>query len=95
MDYLGYITQAPEGVRRYDYTPSLPLNMLLIKDTINTTTTQYSSLHGGTWQDIYGTSIADLYAKNNTAPVDYADGVAADNRPPPGGYGSGRGPLAQ
>lgn len=99
IDYLGYISQAPEGVRRFEYTPTLPLTMLLLKDTVNTLTAY--TLQNVNWQDIYGTNLADLSTATSTSTIDLADGIASANKPPttganPGsGVGGGRGPIVK
>lgn len=60
LDYLGFIPTTTGGVRRFDHAPTLPISMIMIKDSINTLTTIYSTLQGR-WQDIFGANIVDVY----------------------------------
>jgi hypothetical protein len=80
LDYLGFITSVPEGIRRFDITPTLNLTMSLTKDTINTQTAQYSSEGAGSWKDIYGQTITDLLDSSNT---DISDSIS-EEKPPNG-----------
>jgi hypothetical protein len=58
LDYLGFIPNVSDGVRRFEAAPKLSFIFSLFKDTINTVTDQYSTVNG-TWKDIAGTDLAN------------------------------------
>lgn len=52
LDFLGYITNGPGGIRRFEIAPTMGLNLMMVRDNINTVTSQWSSVDGE-WEDIF------------------------------------------
>jgi len=72
LDYLGFIPQVGEGVKRFVTAPILSFTFSLFRDTINTVTRQYSNTTGK-WSDITG---------GKEVQFDNADKILKDHLPP-------------